>query len=251
MLCYIVQDTQPVQALPILIAHQGRLIAHPHHPAIPRDDAVLHPERFASLVSPSFLRQHPLSVIGMHCAKPVFLVDYLRLWRVSEYGLVLWADVGDGLWIARLEGLLYVGDGRDLLHEGPIASLSLRGVGFKFLVGFLEILARVLGSGAAAHEHRGDPEEQETHAGAARKHEERQVALCSSLEFGQRGEVQAPLSPGRLHPVILGEQGIAPHFPGSLYAVVVIKEWTRPYVCAVVDLEIYHGVEGSLEDPIE
>src|SRR5829696_1296642 len=100
-----------------------------------------------------FLRQHPLSVIGMYYPEPVLLVDDLGLWRVSEYGLVLWADVSHGFWIAGLEGLLHVGDGRGLLHESPVASLSLRGVGFKFLVGFLEILARVLGQCAAAHEH--------------------------------------------------------------------------------------------------
>src|SRR5215204_6667957 len=120
----IVLDTQPVQRLPFLIAHQGRLIAHPHHPAIPCDYAVLHPEVFTSPVSASLFGQHPLPVFGVHYPVPVVLVDHLRLRTVSEYGLVLWADVCHGLWIAGLEGLLHVGDSRSLLHESPVASLG-------------------------------------------------------------------------------------------------------------------------------
>src|SRR5215204_4426098 len=61
----------------------------------------------------------------MHCAEPVFLVDHVRLRRVTEYGLVLWADVSHCFRIAGLDGLLYVGDGRGLLHERPVASLGL------------------------------------------------------------------------------------------------------------------------------
>jgi hypothetical protein len=55
----------------------------------------------------------------------MLLVDHLRLWRVAEYGLVLRADVSHGLWVAGLQGLLHVGNGRGLLHEGPVASLGL------------------------------------------------------------------------------------------------------------------------------
>src|SRR3712207_9347837 len=62
--------------------------------------------------------------------------------------------------IIGLDGFLHVGDGRDLFHEGAVAGLSLRGEGFEFPVGFLEILADALGSNAAAHQHPGDPKEQ-------------------------------------------------------------------------------------------
>src|SRR5215204_5819072 len=121
----IVLDTQPIQGLPFLIAHQRRLIAHPHHSAIPCDDAVLYVEGLTSLVSASLFGQHPLPVFGVHYPVPVLLVDYLRLWRVTEYGLVLRADVCHGFRIAGLEGLLHVGDGRSLFHEGAVASLGL------------------------------------------------------------------------------------------------------------------------------
>src|SRR5918994_6570684 len=123
--------------MPLLITHQGRLISHPHYPPIPCDNSVLYLEGFAGLVRADFLGQHPLPVFRMNRPNPVLLVDHLRLWRISENGVVLWAHISNGFGIIGLERLLYVGDGRDLLHERPVTSLSLRGEDFKFLVGFL------------------------------------------------------------------------------------------------------------------
>src|SRR5918998_5875520 len=109
----------------LLIAHQRGLIPHPHHPAVPGDNAVLHPEGFAGLVRPGFLGQHPLPVFGVQRPEPVLFVDLLRFPGIPEHRLVLGAHVSYGFWIAGLDGLLYVGYGRNLFHERPVAGLGL------------------------------------------------------------------------------------------------------------------------------
>jgi hypothetical protein len=61
----------------------------------------------------------------MQHPEPVFFVYDLRARGIAEHGLVLRAHVRDGLGVIGLDGLLYIGYGRYLLHERPVAGLGL------------------------------------------------------------------------------------------------------------------------------
>src|SRR5215208_2172138 len=149
-------------------------------------------------------------------------------------------------WRSRLRRLL---SGADQAFPRP---LQLRVCQLQLQVGFLEVRACAEGLGAAAREHPSDAEEQETHGDTAHENEGGQVALGLSFECWQRGEEKIPLacpdlSPGYFDSSYCGEESCIPLFPSVLHTILVVEQRARCRVVAVVDFEVYGGVEGSTE----
>src|SRR5829696_284774 len=173
----------------------------------------------------------------------------------SGAALPLWTTARSSLVVAYLPALEL---GRDLREQGVLDAprhpkLLLDGMieGLDLSVGSLKVFARALGSNAAAHEHPGDPEEQEAHSDTACEHEGGQLALYSLLKPRQSSEVQAPLASGHLDAALLGEEELVLPLSGAFYAVAIIEGRARRRILTVVDLEVYGGVERPTEDPIE
>ena len=122
---------------------------------------------------------------------------------------------------------------------------------FELPVGVFQTFAYALGPGAAAHEHPGNEEEQETCRDTAGEHEIRKLALVTPFERRKRGEVQAPLTPRDFQLRFFGEEWIVLLIARPAHPVVVVEERARGYVFAVVDFEIYAGVECSSDDVLE
>src|SRR5215208_6969099 len=82
------------------------------------------------------------------------------------------------------------------------------------------------------------------------------MALGLSFECWQRGEVKIPLAcpdlcAGYFDSSFCGEESCIPLLPGVLHAIFVVEQRARCRVVAVVDLEVYGGVEGSTESVSE
>src|SRR5215210_6102430 len=93
----IVEDPLPVEGFARFVPYQHRLLTHPHHRAVPGQQAVLLPERLAAPRLEALVGgKDPLTVVWVETLGPQLLVLPL-LGGVAEHLLYLRAGVARGL----------------------------------------------------------------------------------------------------------------------------------------------------------
>jgi hypothetical protein len=106
--------------LPLLVADESRLPVHPHHAAVPGDEAAHGAERSAGAAATRELEVPHLGVVRMELAEPEHRIAHPLFLGEPEQALDLRAHV-DLAQPTIQRG--HEGDGRDLLDERPVARL--------------------------------------------------------------------------------------------------------------------------------
>jgi hypothetical protein len=116
------QDTLPHHRLPVGVAQQFRLVAHPHHASVATEEAVFGREGLAGLVRPLRELEDSVAVVRVKMVDPELRVPQPGARREAEQPLVLRADVERG---AHLVDRVLVDHDRELFDQGPVVGLGL------------------------------------------------------------------------------------------------------------------------------
>jgi hypothetical protein len=116
------KDPLPHHRVPVGVAQQLRLIAHPHHASVATEEAVFGREGLAGLVRPLRELEDSVAVVRVQMVDPELRVPQPGARREAEQPLVLRADVERG---AHLVDRVLVDHDRELFDQGPVVGLGL------------------------------------------------------------------------------------------------------------------------------